>query len=125
MAPTLRHFAARCPPRGRIFLGAARRKIGYAPRSAAIDRYRTMLSAPGSALTASMLRDLDNGGPIAADHIVGYMLEKVRMHGVDEGMLAMAYAYLEVYEVRQCHSAKSSDLQGGRRVGETIAALDG
>ena len=94
MAPTLRRFAGRCPPRGRIFLGAARRKIGYAPRSAAIERYRAMLSAPGSALTALMLRDLENGRPIEADHIVGFMLEKARAHGVDDGMLAVAlYAF--------------------------------
>ena len=68
---------------------------------AAIERYRAMLSAPGSALTASMLRDLENGGPIEADHIVGFMLEKARAHGVDEGMLAVAYAHLKAYEVRR------------------------
>ena len=54
---------------------------GYAPRSAAIEHCRAMLCAPGSALTASMLRDLENGGPIEADHIVGFMLEKARAHG--------------------------------------------
>ena len=74
---------------------------GYAPRSAAIERYRAMLSAPGSALTASMLRDLENGGPVEADHIVGFMLEKARAHGVDDGMLAVAYTHLKAYEVRR------------------------
>lgn len=47
-----------------------------------------------------MLRDLQNGGPIEADHIVGFMLEKARVHGVDDGMLAVAYAHLKVYEGR-------------------------
>ena len=74
---------------------------GYAPRSAAIERYRAMLSAPGSALTASMLRDLENGEPIEADHVVGFMLEKARAHGVDEEMLAVAYAHLRAYEARR------------------------
>ena len=74
---------------------------GYAPRSAAIERYRAMLSTPGSALTASMLRDLENGGPIEADHIVGFVLEKARAHGVDEGMLAVAYTHVKAYEVRR------------------------
>ena len=60
-----------------------------------------MLSAPGSTLTASMLRDLENGGPIEADHIVGFMLEKARAHGVDDGMLAVAYAHLKAYEARR------------------------
>lgn len=76
-------------------------KEGYAPRAPAIERFRAMLSAPGSTLTASMLRDLENGGPIEADHIVGFMLEKARAHGVDEGMLAVAFAHLKVYEVRR------------------------
>ena len=60
-----------------------------------------MLCAPGSALTESMLRDLENGGPIEADHIVGFVLEKARVHGVDEGMLAVAYAHLKAYEARR------------------------
>ena len=101
MAPTLRRFAGRCPPRGRIFLGAARRKIGYTPRAAAIERFRAMLSAPGSTLTASMLRDLESGCPIEADHIVGFMLERAWAHGVDDGMLAVAYAHLKAYEARR------------------------
>ena len=58
-----------------------------------------MLSATDSALTASMLRDLESGGPIEADHIVGFVLEKAWVHGVDEGM-AVAYAHLPAYEVR-------------------------
>ncbi len=76
-------------------------KEGYAPRAAAIERYRAMLSTTGSTLTASMLRDLEIGGPIEADHIVGFMLEKARAHGVDEGMLAVAYAHLKTYEARR------------------------
>ena len=76
-------------------------KEGYAPRPPAIERFRATLSTPGSTLTASMLRDLENGGPIEADHIVGFMLERARAHGVDEGMLAVAYAHLKTYEVRR------------------------
>ena len=72
----------------------------YDPASSitAIDRFRATLSAPGSTLTASMLRDLESGGPIEADHIVGFMLERARVHGLDEGMLVVAYAHLKVYE---------------------------
>ncbi len=78
------------PPRGRILasphfvnLGAARWKIGKAPRAPAIERFRAMLSAPGSMLTASMLRELENGGPIEADPVEGYMLKKTQAHGRD------------------------------------------
>lgn len=77
---------------------------GYAPGSAAIERYRAMLSAPGSALTASILRDLENGRPIEADHIVGFVLEMARAQGVDEGMLAVAHTHLKTYEGRRGRS---------------------
>ena len=82
-------------------------KEGYAPRAPAIERFRAILSTPGSTLTASMLRDLENGGPIEADHIVGFMLEKARVHGVDEGMLTVAYVHLKAYEVRREHNQPS------------------
>jgi 2-dehydropantoate 2-reductase len=55
-----------------------------------------------------MLRDLENGGPIEADHIVGFMLEKARVHGVDEGMLAVAFAHLKAYEGRRSLEMKSN-----------------
>ena len=52
-------------------------------------------------LTASMLRDLENGGPIEANRIESYILEKAQAHGVDDGMLAVAYAHLKAYQVRR------------------------
>ena len=57
-------------------------KEGYPPRAAAIERFRAMHSTPGATLTASMLRDLENGGPIEADHIVGFMLARAGVWGV-------------------------------------------
>ena len=63
--------------------------------------FRAMLSAPGSMLTASMLRDLENGGPIEANRIESYILEKAQAHGVDDGMLAVTYAHLKAYQVRR------------------------
>src|ERR1022692_3979617 len=41
---------------------------GYPPREAFLDGIRHMLTATGSPLTASMLRDIENGAPIEADH---------------------------------------------------------
>ena len=48
-----------------------------------------------------MLRDLENGGLIEADHIVGFMLDKARAHGVDDGMPAVAHTHLKAYDVRR------------------------
>ena len=76
-------------------------KAGYAPRAHVIDRYQKFVKATGSPLTASMLRDLENGGPIEADHIVGFMLGKAREFAIDDVMLAVAYTHLKAYESRR------------------------
>ena len=39
-------------------------------------RNRTMLTAPGSGFAASMLRDIERGAPIEADHLVGDLLHR-------------------------------------------------
>ncbi len=77
---------------------------GYPPRPANTERYRTSLTQKGSPLTASMLRDLENGGAVEADQIVGYMLGKAREHGIDDVMLTVAYTHLKTYEVRRNRS---------------------
>ena len=48
-----------------------------------------------------MLRDLEGGGQVEADHIVGWMLERARKHGIDDTMLSMAYTHLKTYENRR------------------------
>jgi 2-dehydropantoate 2-reductase len=74
---------------------------GYAPRAHIIERYQKVMNSTGSTLTASMLRDLEAGGPVEADHIVGFMLGKAREHGIDDSMLTVAYAHLKAYEARR------------------------
>ena len=76
-------------------------KEGYAPRAHVIERYQKVMNSTGSPLTASMMRDLENGGPVEAEHIVGFMLGKAREHGIDDTMLAVAYAHLKAYEARR------------------------
>src|SRR5580704_6028963 len=44
---------------------------GCAPERAVLDRALKTLTAEGSSLTASMLRDLESNAPVEADHIVG------------------------------------------------------
>ena len=74
---------------------------GCAPRAHVIERYKNVINANGSPLTASMLRDLENSGPIEADHIVGFMLGKAREHGIDDMLLTVAYTHLKAYEARR------------------------
>lgn len=76
---------------------------GFTMRDASYQRSRAMLTAPGSTLTASMLRDIERNSPIEADHIVGDLLQRGQRHGVsgDSSFLKVAYTHLKSYEARR------------------------
>lgn len=74
---------------------------GYAPRPPAMTRYETVLNDKASPITASMLRDLESGNAVEAAHIVGYMRDKAREHGVDDLVISIAYAHLQTYQNRR------------------------
>jgi 2-dehydropantoate 2-reductase len=78
---------------------------GHAPRAESLERTRSMLFARGSAFTASMLRDLEAGGRVEADHIVGDMLRRARGAGVDARLLTAAFCHLQAYEARRLRGA--------------------
>lgn len=71
---------------------------GHTPRPPADARARTQLSDPKGQWMASMLRDLQKGGPVEADHVVGDMLARAKAYGTPHTMLATAYTHLKVYE---------------------------
>jgi len=73
----------------------------HAPRKEAIEFAHTRLTDPVGTWSASMLRDLEAGGQVEGDHIVGWMLEKARKHGVDDTILSIAYTHLKAYEARK------------------------
>lgn len=52
----------------------------------------------GSALKASMLRDLEAGQQVEAEQIVGDMLVRARATGQAAPLLAVAYAHLQAYQ---------------------------
>ena len=60
----------------------------------------TVLTTPGSAFTASMLRDIEQGSRIESDHIVGDLLERAPS-AVPAPLLSTAYAHLRAYEARR------------------------
>ena len=76
-------------------------KEGYAPRAATSERFNAVLNSVGSTLTASMLRDMEAGNQVEADHIVGFMLQRARHHGIDDSMISIAYAHLQAYLQRR------------------------
>jgi 2-dehydropantoate 2-reductase len=69
---------------------------GFPLTPAALDRTRSMLTEAGSTLTASMLRDMEAGGPIEADHVIGDLLARG-----ESPLLRLVYAGLKVYEARR------------------------
>jgi 2-dehydropantoate 2-reductase len=73
-------------------------KLGHPPTSGFLANIRTMLTKKGSPQATSMYRDLKQGFPIEADHIVGDLLARGRKAGVQAPLLAAAYAHLCVYQ---------------------------
>jgi 2-dehydropantoate 2-reductase len=74
---------------------------GHPPRPQAIEFARKRLMDPKGTWSASMMRDMEAGNPVEADHIVGWMLERARKHGIDDVVLSMAYTHLKSYEARR------------------------
>src|SRR5262245_57061497 len=76
-------------------------RAGYTVRDDRMAAYRRMLFARGSDVAASMLRDIEGGHRVEADHIVGDMLKRARAAGVDPGPLRIAYAHLQAYQAKR------------------------
>ena len=74
---------------------------GFKPGDAAVERMRAILIAPGSAFAASMLRDIERGAPIEADHIIGDLIRRGAAQQRGFPVLQIAYAHLKAYEARR------------------------
>ncbi|GKX60950.1 2-dehydropantoate 2-reductase [Leminorella grimontii] len=71
---------------------------GYSPSA---ERAHQMLTEPGSSLTASMYRDLQQGYRIEADQIVGDLLLRAKRAGfADDALVRLrtAYVHMKAYE---------------------------
>lgn len=78
---------------------------GHAPGEKALQRARAVLTETGSSLAASMLRDLQQGHPIEADHVIGDMLARTVEPRRDNSMLALVHAHLKAYEIVRARSS--------------------
>jgi len=102
-------------PGGEAFIGAMLDEVqaiatanGNAARPKTLERVRVMLTERGSTFSASMLRDLEAGGRIEADHIAGDLLRRGDEHGVPAPLLRTAYTHLKSYEARRDREATAS-----------------
>jgi 2-dehydropantoate 2-reductase len=80
-------------------------RAGYTVRDKQMAAYRKLLFARGSDFAASMLRDIEGGHRVEADHIVGDMLKRARTAGVDPGPLRIAFAHLQAYQAKRKREA--------------------
>jgi 2-dehydropantoate 2-reductase len=75
---------------------------GFAPRAEFLEQTRSSITAPGSLLTASMLRDMERHARIEADHILGDLLHRgSQVLNADRSLLQLAFRHLKAYEARR------------------------
>lgn len=74
---------------------------GHAPDEAFARTYYNLFEQRDSRYEASMLRDLEKGGPIEAEHILGFMLNRCREAGLDDTVHRLAYTHVKSYEQRR------------------------
>lgn len=81
---------------------------GHAVRDSFLERSRAMLFAKGSPLTASMLRDVQNGSRTEADHVLGDLIERggaAQQASNELSVLRVVYSQLKAYEAQRAEAA--------------------
>lgn len=73
----------------------------HPPGDAVLQRARSVLTEQGSTMSASMMRDLEQGGPVEADHVIGDLLARGEAAGLDLPMIRLAYTHLKAYEAKR------------------------
>ncbi|WP_371413006.1 hypothetical protein [Thiomonas sp. X19] len=76
-----------------------------------LERTREILTTEGSTLTASVLRDIENGSRIETDHIVGDMLQRRTEAGLESSGASLAFhrlCHLKAYEARRAGTASKA-----------------
>lgn len=74
---------------------------GFPVSDAFMQQYHGVFGDAASAYTASMLRDLEAGGRIEADHILGFLLESARRHGLPSSLHEAAFLHAKAFEQRR------------------------
>jgi 2-dehydropantoate 2-reductase len=74
---------------------------GHAPRMSYMNWIRPGLTNTGSALDASMRRDLEQSRATEADYTIGDLLQRAKAVGIESPVLRAAYCQLQTYEQRR------------------------
>jgi 2-dehydropantoate 2-reductase len=78
---------------------------GFAPSATSLQAAQKALTAAGSTITASMLRDIERGAPIEAQQIVGDLLRRGEKTLEPRSLLRIADVHLRAYEARRARAA--------------------
>ena len=74
---------------------------GFPTAEGALANFRGILTKKGSTFAASMLHDIEGGGPAEGDHILGTLLARARKLGIAAPVLEIAATHLEAYAARK------------------------
>jgi 2-dehydropantoate 2-reductase len=80
---------------------AIAREQGFPLREASRQRNVAMLTAPGSAFAASMLRDIERGGPTEGEHVLADLLRRGSRPADAASLLRTACLHVAAYEARR------------------------
>jgi len=78
---------------------------GFPMQGPFLAEYRALFADPTSNYRTSMLRDLEAGRPIEAEHIIGYLHAAAVSAGIDAGAHALALLHARAYAERRRGSA--------------------
>jgi 2-dehydropantoate 2-reductase len=71
---------------------------GFPPQPPTLEFARSFINDASSKITASMLRDIQRGGQIEADQIVGDIIRRGHAKGVATPLLETAFVHLTAYQ---------------------------
>lgn len=75
--------------------------FGHVPDDKFMNTYLELFRQADSRYEASMLRDLEKGGAIESEQILGYMLRQCRAAGLPDELHLAAYTHVKTYEQRR------------------------
>ncbi|MEJ8547839.1 2-dehydropantoate 2-reductase [Brevibacillus borstelensis] len=80
---------------------AVMRKLGAPIDPDVVDKQMDTFMKQGYRMKASMLRDMEKGLPVEADHLQGYLIRKADQLGMSVPLLKVVYNNLKVYELKR------------------------
>jgi 2-dehydropantoate 2-reductase len=76
-------------------------RAGHRPDDKFVNTYMDLFRQSDSRYEASMLRDLERGGQIESEQILGYMLRQCRAAGLPDALHLAAYTHVKTFEQRR------------------------